>query len=246
MRAVVFTGAGGNEVVSVEERPAPEPGPEDVVVRVDVRGSQSCRPRTTRRQLPCSAGQPAGCSRSRGRRNGGELRGQSLVLAPRRPRVRTRRRWRARRPGGRTRALRDACARRPRRARSGSGARGVHHRARRGVHASGPAPRRDAARPRCGRRRRHGRGSARRSGRRTRRGHRPLAAGGGGRRCAGRGDRPGRRLSRRTDSRERRRHPRARGRGALPRQPRGARAPGTHRHRLGGGRERDCSSVCSR
>ena len=34
MRAVVFTGAGGNEVVSVEERPDPEPGPEDVVVRV--------------------------------------------------------------------------------------------------------------------------------------------------------------------------------------------------------------------
>ena len=38
MRAVVFTGAGGNEVVSVEERPAPEPGPEDVVVRVAFAG----------------------------------------------------------------------------------------------------------------------------------------------------------------------------------------------------------------
>ena len=38
MRAVVFTGAGGNEVVSVEERPAPEPGPEDVVVRVTFAG----------------------------------------------------------------------------------------------------------------------------------------------------------------------------------------------------------------
>lgn len=38
MRAVVFAGAGGNEVVSVEERPAPEPGPEDVVVRVTFAG----------------------------------------------------------------------------------------------------------------------------------------------------------------------------------------------------------------
>ncbi|MBA2632053.1 MAG: zinc-binding dehydrogenase, partial [Chloroflexi bacterium] len=32
MRAVVFDGAGGNEVVQLVERPDPEPGPEDVVV----------------------------------------------------------------------------------------------------------------------------------------------------------------------------------------------------------------------
>jgi putative PIG3 family NAD(P)H quinone oxidoreductase len=38
VRAVVFTGAGGNEVVSVEERPDPEPGSEDIVVRVDYAG----------------------------------------------------------------------------------------------------------------------------------------------------------------------------------------------------------------
>lgn len=38
MRAVVFTGAGGNEVVSVETRPDPEPGPEDVVLRVSYAG----------------------------------------------------------------------------------------------------------------------------------------------------------------------------------------------------------------
>ncbi len=38
MRAVVFTGAGGNEVVSLEERPDPQPGPEDVVVRVAFAG----------------------------------------------------------------------------------------------------------------------------------------------------------------------------------------------------------------
>jgi NADPH:quinone reductase len=38
MRAIVFTGAGGNEVVSVEERPAPVPGPEDVLVQVAFAG----------------------------------------------------------------------------------------------------------------------------------------------------------------------------------------------------------------
>ena len=38
MRAVVFTGAGGNEVVSVEMRPDPQPGPEDVVIRVGFAG----------------------------------------------------------------------------------------------------------------------------------------------------------------------------------------------------------------
>jgi NADPH:quinone reductase len=38
VRAVIFTGAGGNEVVSVEERPDPSPGPEDVVVHVSYAG----------------------------------------------------------------------------------------------------------------------------------------------------------------------------------------------------------------
>ena len=38
MRAIVFTGAGGNEVVSVEERPDPAPGAEDVLVRVAFAG----------------------------------------------------------------------------------------------------------------------------------------------------------------------------------------------------------------
>lgn len=38
MRAVVFTGAGGNEVVVVEQRPNPVPGPEDVIVRVSHAG----------------------------------------------------------------------------------------------------------------------------------------------------------------------------------------------------------------
>jgi putative PIG3 family NAD(P)H quinone oxidoreductase len=38
VRAVVFTGAGGNEVVSVEERPDPVPGTDDVLVRVSFAG----------------------------------------------------------------------------------------------------------------------------------------------------------------------------------------------------------------
>jgi putative PIG3 family NAD(P)H quinone oxidoreductase len=38
MRAVVFTGAGGNEVVEVVERPDPTVGPEDVLVAVTVAG----------------------------------------------------------------------------------------------------------------------------------------------------------------------------------------------------------------
>ena len=38
MRAVVFTGVGGNEVVSVEERPDPVPGTEDLLVRVSFAG----------------------------------------------------------------------------------------------------------------------------------------------------------------------------------------------------------------
>ena len=38
MRAVIFAGAGGNEVVTVEERPDPDPGPEDVLVAVRFAG----------------------------------------------------------------------------------------------------------------------------------------------------------------------------------------------------------------
>ena len=34
MRAVVFTGAGGNEVVRLEERPEPVPSGDDVLVAV--------------------------------------------------------------------------------------------------------------------------------------------------------------------------------------------------------------------
>ena len=34
MRAVVFAGAGGNEVIRLEERPDPVPGSEELLVRV--------------------------------------------------------------------------------------------------------------------------------------------------------------------------------------------------------------------
>jgi putative PIG3 family NAD(P)H quinone oxidoreductase len=38
MKAVAFTGAGGNEVVEVQERPEPRPGPHEVLVEVAVAG----------------------------------------------------------------------------------------------------------------------------------------------------------------------------------------------------------------
>ena len=38
MKAVVFTGAGGNEVVELQERPDPAPGPGEVLVRVGLAG----------------------------------------------------------------------------------------------------------------------------------------------------------------------------------------------------------------
>ncbi len=38
MRAVVFAGAGGNEVIRIEERPDPVPGPGEVLVRASFAG----------------------------------------------------------------------------------------------------------------------------------------------------------------------------------------------------------------
>ena len=34
MRAAVYTGTGGPEVIRIEERPQPQPGPEQALVRV--------------------------------------------------------------------------------------------------------------------------------------------------------------------------------------------------------------------
>ena len=38
MRAVVYTGAGGNEVIRIEERPDPEPGKGEVLIASATRG----------------------------------------------------------------------------------------------------------------------------------------------------------------------------------------------------------------
>ena len=47
MRCVVFTGAGGHEVIAIEERPDPEPGTEDVLVASTLRRPQPGRRRSS-------------------------------------------------------------------------------------------------------------------------------------------------------------------------------------------------------
>jgi NADPH2:quinone reductase len=59
MKAVVFTGAGGNEVVSLEERPDPEPGPEDVVVWVEYAGLNPADLAQRAGSYPAPPGSPA-------------------------------------------------------------------------------------------------------------------------------------------------------------------------------------------
>ena len=64
MRAVVFTGAGGNEVVSVEERPHPEPGSEDVLVRVAYAGLNPADLAQRAGNYPAPPASPPDASRS--------------------------------------------------------------------------------------------------------------------------------------------------------------------------------------
>jgi putative PIG3 family NAD(P)H quinone oxidoreductase len=59
MRAVVFDGAGGNEVVRVEERPDPVPGPEDVVVAVAFAGLNPADVQQREGRYPAPPGSPA-------------------------------------------------------------------------------------------------------------------------------------------------------------------------------------------
>jgi putative PIG3 family NAD(P)H quinone oxidoreductase len=59
MRAVVFTGAGGNEVVRVEERPDPVPGPEDIVVDVRFAGLNPADLQQRAGRYPAPPGFPA-------------------------------------------------------------------------------------------------------------------------------------------------------------------------------------------
>ena len=59
MTAVVFTGAGGNEVVRVEERPAPVPGPSEVLVVARHAGLNPADVQQRRGQYPAPPGSPA-------------------------------------------------------------------------------------------------------------------------------------------------------------------------------------------
>ena len=59
MRAVVFTGAGGNEVVRLEERRDPLPGPEDVLVHVSYAGLNPADIVQREGNYPAPPGSPA-------------------------------------------------------------------------------------------------------------------------------------------------------------------------------------------
>jgi NADPH2:quinone reductase len=59
MKAIVFTGAGGNEVVRLEERPDPVPGTEDVLVRVRFAGLNPADTIQRAGHYPAPAGSPA-------------------------------------------------------------------------------------------------------------------------------------------------------------------------------------------
>jgi NADPH:quinone reductase len=56
MRAVVFGGAGGNEVVGLAERPDPKPGPEDVVVAARFAGMNPADLQQREGRYPAPAG----------------------------------------------------------------------------------------------------------------------------------------------------------------------------------------------
>jgi putative PIG3 family NAD(P)H quinone oxidoreductase len=59
LKAIVFTGAGGNEVVRLEERPDPTPGTEDVVVRVRFAGLNPADTLQRAGHYPAPPGSPA-------------------------------------------------------------------------------------------------------------------------------------------------------------------------------------------
>jgi NADPH:quinone reductase len=59
VKAVVFTGAGGPEVVSLTERPDPEPGPEDILVAVAYVGLNPADSQQRQGRYPAPPGAPA-------------------------------------------------------------------------------------------------------------------------------------------------------------------------------------------
>jgi NADPH:quinone reductase len=58
MRCVVFTGAGGPDVIALEERPDPEPGTEDVLVRVRYAGLNPADAQQRKGRYPAPPGSP--------------------------------------------------------------------------------------------------------------------------------------------------------------------------------------------
>jgi putative PIG3 family NAD(P)H quinone oxidoreductase len=56
MKVVAFTGAGGNEVVEVQDRPEPRPGPHEVLVEVTVAGLNPADLHQRRGHYPAPAG----------------------------------------------------------------------------------------------------------------------------------------------------------------------------------------------
>ena len=59
MKAVVFVGAGGNEIVRVEDRPDPIPGPEDIVIDVRFAGLNPADLQQRAGRYPAPPGSPA-------------------------------------------------------------------------------------------------------------------------------------------------------------------------------------------
>ena len=116
VRAVVFAGAGGNEVIRLEERPDPVPGSEELLVRVTHAGLNPADLSQRDGLLSGAARKPAGRPRARGRRHRRGLRRAGARLEAGRSRLRPGRRRRARRPRARASALRRARAGRARRA----------------------------------------------------------------------------------------------------------------------------------
>ena len=179
MRAVVADGAGGPEVLTVVERPDPEPGPGEVVLDVAAAGLN--RADLLQRMgfyppPPGAVGRPRAWSAAARSSAVGRRRRR---LAGRRRRLRPAVGRRVRHQGRAARRPADARAGRRRPGHRGRAARGRVHRVVQRLHGRRSASRGDAARARRCRRHRHVRDPARRGVRRPgvhHRRHRPRSA----------------------------------------------------------------------
>ena len=95
MRAIVFTGAGGAEVMALEERPDPVPGANEVVVAATHAGLNPADLAQRAGRYPAPPGSVGRRPGARGGRRGGRLRRAGHRLVAGRPRVRRGRRRRA-------------------------------------------------------------------------------------------------------------------------------------------------------